>query len=70
MRFVLLLLLLTGCARNAVTGQNELHFISEEREIAMGTEIYPFSNNSKAALISSIPKSKATSKRSARSSRA
>ena len=34
------LLISTGCAVNPVTGQNELSFISESDEIAMGTQQY------------------------------
>ncbi len=35
-----LALLLTSCAQNRVTGQRELSFISEERELALGEESY------------------------------
>ena len=34
------LFLLSGCAKNPVTGQNELHFVSEAQEIKMGEKNY------------------------------
>jgi predicted Zn-dependent protease len=34
--------LLTGCATNPVTGRRELSLISEQEEIRMGTEQYPY----------------------------
>lgn len=37
-----LLLFLVGCATNPVTGKSELQLISEQQEIAMGTEQYPY----------------------------
>lgn len=36
------LLMLTGCATNPVTGKSELQLIPESREIALGTEQYPY----------------------------
>lgn len=35
-------LLLMGCATNPVTGRSELQLISEQQEIAIGTEQYPY----------------------------
>jgi len=39
--FATLLLIISGCARNPVTGKKQLVFISEAREIAMGKEYDP-----------------------------
>lgn len=37
---ILILFLISGCARNPVTGKNELNFISEQQEIGIGESNY------------------------------
>jgi beta-barrel assembly-enhancing protease len=41
-KYLIILLFLTACARNPVTGKNELSFISEQQEISIGKEHYFF----------------------------
>lgn len=38
--FAVVLAIFTGCAVNPVTGRNELHLVSEQEEIAMGSKNY------------------------------
>jgi len=42
MLFLPLVLTLSGCATNPVTGESELHLVPEQQEIEMGREQYPY----------------------------
>ena len=64
MLLFLLVALLGGCAVNPVTGANEVAFVSEAQELALGKQNYGRYRQAQGVIMSSSPNSRATCSRS------